>query len=43
MELTPTKTLQLFAGSGNSELSLEIATNMGVPLGDVTLSRFREW
>ena len=40
MELTPTKTLQLFAGSGNPELSQEIAANMGVPLGDVKLSRF---
>ncbi len=40
MELTPTKTLQLFAGSGNAGLSQEIAASMGVPLGDVTLSRF---
>ena len=40
MELIPTKTLQLFAGSGNPELSNEIAQNMGMELGDVKLSRF---
>lgn len=40
MELANTKKLQLFAGSGNRELSDEISTNLGIPLGDVTLSRF---
>ncbi len=40
MELVPTKTLMLLAGSGNAELSQEIAESLGVPLGDVKLSRF---
>lgn len=40
MELANTKKLQLFSGSGNRELAEEIALGLGVPLGDVTLSRF---
>jgi ribose-phosphate pyrophosphokinase len=40
MELVTKKRLMLFAGSGNPELSEEIATNLQVPLGDIKLSRF---
>ncbi len=40
MELVSKKRLMLFAGSGNRELSEEIAANLGVPLGDVKLSSF---
>ena len=40
MEQVSNKRLMLFAGSGNPELSEEIAANLGVPLGDVKLSRF---
>jgi ribose-phosphate pyrophosphokinase len=40
MELVTKKRLMLFAGSGNPELSSEIATDLKVPLGDIKLSRF---
>ena len=40
MEQVSNKRLMLFAGSGNPELSEEIASNLKVPLGDVKLSRF---
>jgi ribose-phosphate pyrophosphokinase len=40
MELVTKKRLMLFAGSGNPELSQEIATNLELPLGDIKLSRF---
>ena len=40
MELVTKKRLMLFAGSGNPELSQEIAANLKVPLGDIKLSRF---
>jgi ribose-phosphate pyrophosphokinase len=40
MELVTKKRLMLFAGSGNPELSEEIATNLKMPLGDIKLSRF---
>ena len=40
MELVTKKRLLLFAGSGNPELSQEIATNLKLPLGDIKLSRF---
>src|SRR6195952_3116480 len=40
MDLVTKKRLLLFAGSGNPELSQEIATNLKVPLGDIKLSRF---
>jgi ribose-phosphate pyrophosphokinase len=40
MELVSKKHLMLFAGSGNRELSEEIAAALKVPLGDVKLSRF---
>jgi ribose-phosphate pyrophosphokinase len=40
METVSKKTLMLFAGQGNEELSREIAECLGVPLGDVKLSTF---
>src|SRR6476659_3390264 len=40
MEQVTKKRLSLFAGSGNPELSQEIAANLHVPLGDIKLSRF---
>ena len=40
MDLVTKKRLLLFAGSGNPELSQEIASNLKVPLGDIKLSRF---
>lgn len=40
MELVTKKRLMLFAGSGNPELSEEIASNLKLPLGDIKLSRF---
>ena len=40
MDLVTKKRLLLFAGSGNPELSQEIATNLKLPLGDIKLSRF---
>jgi ribose-phosphate pyrophosphokinase len=40
MVLTPTKRLMVFAGSGNAELSTEIAECLQVPLGSVVLSSF---
>jgi ribose-phosphate pyrophosphokinase len=40
MEQVTKKRLSLFAGSGNPELSEEIASNLKVPLGDIKLSRF---
>ena len=40
MELVTKKRLMLFAGSGNPELSEEIASNLKIPLGDIKLSRF---
>jgi ribose-phosphate pyrophosphokinase len=40
MELVSKKTLMLFAGQGNDELTSEIATCLDVPLGDVKLSTF---
>lgn len=40
MELLTKKRLMVFAGSGNPELSEEIAANLRVPLGDIKLSRF---
>jgi ribose-phosphate pyrophosphokinase len=40
MELVTKKKLLLFAGQGNEELSAEIASCLGVPLGDVTHSTF---
>jgi ribose-phosphate pyrophosphokinase len=40
MELVTKKRLLLFAGSGNPELSKEIAANLKLPLGDIKLSRF---
>ena len=42
MELVSKKTLMLFAGQGNDELSEEIAECLDVPLGDVKLSTLRE-
>jgi ribose-phosphate pyrophosphokinase len=40
MDLVTKKRLLLFAGSGNPELSNEIAANLNLPLGDIKLSRF---
>jgi len=40
METVSKKTLMLFAGQGNEELSREISECLGVPLGDVKLSTF---
>ena len=40
MELVNKKRLMLFAGSGNGELSAEIAKCLKVPLGEVVLSSF---
>lgn len=40
MELVPTKRFMLFAGRGNEELSVEIAEELQVPLGDIILSTF---
>ena len=40
METVSKKTLMLFAGQGNEELSREIAECLGIPLGDVRLSTF---
>jgi ribose-phosphate pyrophosphokinase len=40
MELVSKKTLMLFAGQGNDELTSEIAECLDVPLGDVKLSTF---
>ena len=40
MDLVTTKRLMLFAGSGNPELSEEIAAHLELPLGDIKLSRF---
>jgi ribose-phosphate pyrophosphokinase len=40
MELVSKKTLMLFAGQGNDELTSEIAQCLDVPLGDVKLSTF---
>jgi len=40
METVSKKTLMLFAGQGNQELSREIAECLGIPLGDVKLSTF---
>jgi ribose-phosphate pyrophosphokinase len=40
MELVSKKTLMLFAGQGNDELTSEIAKCLDVPLGDVKLSTF---
>ena len=40
MELVTKKRLMLFAGSGNPELSEEIASALKLPLGDIKLSRF---
>lgn len=40
MELVSKKRMMLFAGSGNRELSEEIAASLEVPLGDVRLSSF---
>ena len=40
MDLVTKKRLMLFAGSGNPELSEEIAANLKLPLGDIKLSRF---
>jgi ribose-phosphate pyrophosphokinase len=40
MEVMTKKRMMVFAGSGNRELSEEIAANLGVPLGDVRLSSF---
>jgi ribose-phosphate pyrophosphokinase len=40
MEFVPKKKLMLFAGSGNSELSGEIARSLQQPLGEVVLSSF---
>jgi ribose-phosphate pyrophosphokinase len=40
METVSKKTLMLFAGQGNEDLSREIAECLGIPLGDVRLSTF---
>jgi ribose-phosphate pyrophosphokinase len=40
MELVPKKKLMLFAGWGNEGLSKEIAECLGMPLGEVVLSKF---
>jgi ribose-phosphate pyrophosphokinase len=40
MELVTKKTLRLYTGSAHPELSEEIATHLGVPLGDAQLRRF---
>jgi ribose-phosphate pyrophosphokinase len=40
MELVSKKTLMLFAGRGNEQLSKEIAEHLKVPLGEVVLSTF---
>ena len=40
MDQVTTKRLMLFAGSGNPELSEEIAAHLKLPLGDIKLSRF---
>jgi ribose-phosphate pyrophosphokinase len=40
MDQVTTKRLMLFAGSGNPELSQEIAAHLKLPLGDIKLSRF---
>jgi ribose-phosphate pyrophosphokinase len=40
MELITKKTLMLFAGRGNEQLSKEIAEHLKVPLGEVILSTF---
>jgi ribose-phosphate pyrophosphokinase len=40
MELVTKKRLMLFSGMGNAALAQEIARNLGVPLGEVELSRF---
>jgi ribose-phosphate pyrophosphokinase len=40
VELVSKKTLMLFAGQGNDELTSEIAKCLDVPLGDVKLSTF---
>src|SRR5919201_6604036 len=40
MELPSKKTLMLFAGRGNEQLSKEIAEHLKVPLGEVVLSTF---
>src|SRR6476620_9922591 len=40
MEFVPRKRMMLFAGRGNEELSAEIATCLGVSLGDVVLDDF---
>ncbi len=40
METVSKKTLMLFAGQGNEDLSREIAECIGSPLGDVKLSTF---
>ena len=40
MELVSKKTLMLFAGQGNDELTSEIAKCLDTPLGDVKLSTF---
>jgi ribose-phosphate pyrophosphokinase len=40
MDLVSKKTLKLFSGQGHPELAEEIATQLGIPLGDVKLSTF---
>jgi ribose-phosphate pyrophosphokinase len=40
MELITKKTLMLFAGRGNEQLSKEIAEHLKVPLGEIALSTF---
>ena len=40
MELVPRKRLMLFAGRGNEDLSAEIASCLGVALGDIVLTSF---
>jgi len=40
MDVVTKKRLLLFAGSGNPDLSQEIATNLNMSLGDIKLSRF---
>jgi ribose-phosphate pyrophosphokinase len=41
-ELTPTKKLQLFAGGSNLPLARDIATHLGVSLGETNLSQFAD-
>jgi len=42
MEFTPTKRLELFAGSSHPQLAADIARHLGVELGETNLSRFAD-